>query len=67
MTTKNMKVYLIKNDRGYWLPGGFGYTENKMEAGRFSLSDMSEYNLDGCTLALHRDEKPRGPGKFLGD
>ena len=28
-------VYLIKSDKGYWLPGGFGYTSNKAEAGRF--------------------------------
>ena len=25
-------VYLIKSDKGYWLPGGFGYTSNKAEA-----------------------------------
>lgn len=34
-------VYLIKSDKGYWLPGGFGYTSNKAEAGRFSVADMA--------------------------
>ena len=43
-------VYLIKSDKGYWLPGGFGYTSNKAEAGRFSVADMASLNLDGCTL-----------------
>ncbi|WP_181424383.1 hypothetical protein, partial [Serratia marcescens] len=60
-------VYLIKSDKGYWLPGGFGYTSNKAEAGRFSVADMASLNLDGCTLSLFREDKPFGPGKFLGD
>ncbi|MGX4864428.1 hypothetical protein [Escherichia coli] len=38
-------VYLIKSDKGYWLPGGFGYTSNKAEAGRFSVADMASLNL----------------------
>lgn len=45
-------VYLIKSDKGYWLPGGFGYTSNKAEAGRFSVADMASLNLDGCTLSF---------------
>lgn len=60
-------VYLIKSDKGYWLPDGFGYTSNKAEAGRFSVADMASLNLDGCTLSLFREDKPFGPGKFLGD
>ncbi|EBA0748881.1 hypothetical protein FXF82_22210 [Salmonella enterica subsp. enterica serovar Nigeria] len=56
-------VYLIKSG----LPGGFGYTSNKAEAGRFSVADMASLNLDGCTLSLFREDKPFGPGKFLGD
>ena len=60
-------VYLIKSDKGYWLPGGFGYTSNKAEAGRFSVADMASLNLDGCTLSLFREDKPFGRGKFLGD
>ncbi|WP_146221456.1 hypothetical protein, partial [Serratia marcescens] len=60
-------VYLIKSDKGYWLPGGFGYTSNKAEAGRFSVADMASLNLDGCTLSLFREDKPLGPGNVLGD
>lgn len=56
-------VYLIKSDKGYWLPGGFGYTSNKAEAGRFSVADMASLS----TLSLFREDKPFGPGKFLGD
>jgi len=60
-------VYLIKSDRGYWLPGGLGYTENKGEAGRFSVADMHEHNLDGCTLQRDAAVRPRAAGQFLGD
>ena len=60
-------VYLIKSDKGYWLPGGFGYTSNKAEAGRFSVADIASLNLYGCTMSLFREDKPFGPGKFLGD
>ncbi|MEX5706664.1 hypothetical protein AAAA53_24155, partial [Escherichia coli] len=59
-------VYLIKSDKGYWEPGRFGDTSNKAESGRFSVSDMSSHNLDGCTLSLFREDQPFGPGKFLG-
>ncbi len=45
---KNM--YYIKSEKGYWLPGGYGYTRNKAEAGVFSLADMARLALDGCTL-----------------
>jgi|LSQX01.1.fsa_nt_gb hypothetical protein len=34
----------------FWLPAGYGYTKNKQQAGRFSLDDMKEHNLDGCKL-----------------
>ena len=60
-------IYLIENEKGYWLPDGLGYTKNKEDAGRFSIDDMAKYNLNACTLTLHREVKPRGPGKFLGD
>ncbi|OZN61288.1 hypothetical protein CIT29_29585 [Klebsiella pneumoniae] len=39
----------------------------KVKAGRFSVADMASLNLDGCTLSLFREDKPFGPGKFLGD
>ena len=60
-------IYLIENEKGYWLPGGFGYTKDESEAGRFSMSDLAQFNLNACTLTLYREKKPRGPGKFLGD
>lgn len=43
-------MYYIKNEKGYWLPGAYGYTQNKLKAGVFSLSDMETLALDGCTL-----------------
>jgi hypothetical protein len=42
--------YHIKSERGYWLPGGYGYTQDHAEAGVFSLADMEAFNLDGCSL-----------------
>jgi hypothetical protein len=60
-------VYLIKSDRGYWLPGGLGYTQDKDEAGRFTVTDMHQCNLDGCTLQRDIPVRPRAAGKFLGD
>ena len=45
---KNM--YYIKNEKGYWLPGAYGYTQDKAKAGVFSLADMERLALDGCTL-----------------
>jgi hypothetical protein len=42
--------YYIKNENGYWLPGGYGYTQETGDAGVFSLADMAALNLDGCTL-----------------
>lgn len=42
--------YQIKSERGYWLPGGYGYTQDPAEAGVFSLADMEAFNLDGCSL-----------------
>ncbi|AKO46148.1 hypothetical protein RZ66_07765 [[Haemophilus] ducreyi] len=29
---------------------GYGYTKSREEAGVFTLKDMEELNLDGCTL-----------------
>lgn len=43
-------MYYIKSKKGYWLPGAYGYTRNKAEAGVFSLADMETLALDGCTL-----------------
>lgn len=45
-------MYYIKNEKGYWLPGAYGYTPNKAEAGTFSLADMETLALDGCTLEV---------------
>lgn len=45
-------MYYIKSDKGYWLPGAYGYTQDKSKAGVFSLSDMERLALDGCTLEL---------------
>lgn len=42
--------YCIKSERGYWLPGGHGYTQDRAQAGVFTLADMAAFNLDGCTL-----------------
>lgn len=42
--------YHIKSERGYWLPGGHGYTQDRAQAGVFTLADMEAFNLDGCTL-----------------
>lgn len=43
-------MYYIKNEKGYWLPGAYGYTQDKAKAGVFSLIDMERLALDGCTL-----------------
>jgi len=45
-----MTQYLIKSERGWWLPKGYGYTQDRAQAGRFTLADMEAFNLDGCTL-----------------
>ncbi|EQV74931.1 hypothetical protein G891_04707 [Escherichia coli KOEGE 68 (182a)] len=45
-----MTQYLIKSERGWWLPKGYGYTQDRAQAGRFTLADMAAFNLDGCTL-----------------
>mgnify|MGYP006894384825 FL=1 len=45
-----MTQYLIKSERGWWLPKGYGYTKDRAQAGRFTLADMAAFNLDGCTL-----------------
>lgn len=45
-------MYYIKSEKGYWLPGGYGYTKNKADAGVFTLADMQQLALDGCTLEL---------------
>ena len=45
-------MYYIKSQKGYWLPKGYGYTDDKEKAGRFTYKDMHDLslNLDGCTL-----------------
>lgn len=52
-------MYYIKSDKGYWLlvtgywlPGAYGYTHSKKEAGIFSLVDMKKLALDGCELEV---------------
>lgn len=45
-------MYYIKSDKGYWLPGAYGYTQSKKEAGIFSLVDMEKLALDGCMLEV---------------
>lgn len=50
--------YLIKSERGWWLPKGYGYTQDLAQAGRFTLEDMAAFNLDGCTLyATQREQE----------
>lgn len=50
-----MTIYHLKSDKGYWLPGGYGYTHDIKKAGRFALSDIREFNLDGVTLIAASD------------
>ncbi|AZL83306.1 hypothetical protein EIJ81_00090 (plasmid) [Aliivibrio salmonicida] len=45
-----MSMYYIKTGLEYWKPKGYGYTKSREEAGVFTLKDMEELNLDGCTL-----------------
>lgn len=45
-----MSMYYIKTGLEYWKPKGHGYTKSREEAGVFTLKDMEELNLDGCTL-----------------
>ena len=45
-----MSMYYIKTGLEYWKPKGYGYTNNREEAGVFTLKDMEILNLDGCTL-----------------
>ena len=42
--------YVIQSSRGYWLPGGNGYTGDKDKAGHFPAAELVRFNLDGCTL-----------------
>lgn len=51
--------YLIKSDKGYWLPQGMGYTRSEREAGRFNTDDLALFNLDGCTLIADRTHPAR--------
>jgi len=43
-------TYVIESAKGFWLPGGYGYTKDFAKAGRFPASELVKYNLDGCTL-----------------
>ncbi|MBD3816328.1 MAG: hypothetical protein IE913_07740 [Halothiobacillus sp.] len=45
-----MLKYYIKTDLRYWKPKGHGYTKSRDEAGIFTVKDMENLNLDGCTL-----------------
>lgn len=49
-------LYHLKSDKGWWLPGGYGYTQDINQAGRFALADLENLNLDGVTLYLVSDE-----------
>ena len=49
---EGQSMYYIKNEKGYWLPSAYGYTNDKSEAGLFSLADMANLSIDGCTLEL---------------
>lgn len=42
--------YYITSHKGFWRSGGLGYTQDKEEAGIFSIYDFEDQNLDGCTL-----------------
>lgn len=50
-----VQLYHLESEKGYWLAGGFGYTKSLTDAGRFSLDDMKNHNIDGCTLHRVRD------------
>lgn len=50
-----VQLYHIESEKGYWLSGGHGYTKSLPDAGRFSLHDMEQHNIDGCTLHKVRD------------
>lgn len=43
-------TYYIQSEKGFWLQNAYGYTQNKNEAGIFTLADMERFNLDGATL-----------------
>ena len=45
-------MYHIKSDKGYWMADAYGYTNDKSKAGLFSLADMANLFIDGCTLEL---------------
>lgn len=45
-----MYYKLRSEGKGYWLPGGFGYTWDADKAGLFHVSELSNYSLDGVTL-----------------
>ena len=32
--------YVIQSSRGYWLPGGNGYTSDKDKAGHFAAAEL---------------------------
>lgn len=55
MSNDSTTMYLIKSESGYWLAGGYGYTQLQSEAGRFEVEDFAEFNLDGCTLIACQD------------
>lgn len=42
--------YYLKSHKGYWKPGGLGYTQEETEAGVFTCETMKRHNLDGVTL-----------------
>lgn len=60
-----MAYYLIKSEKGFWMPGGFGYTDKETEAGNFHDDELPFLNLDGCEL-IATELKPKKPSR-LGD
>ena len=46
----NERTYYLKSHKGYWKPNGWGYTQDKSEAGIFTCETMKRHNLDGVTL-----------------
>ena len=56
-------MYYIKNEKGYFLPNGYGYTKDKAQAGVFGIDELDQFvSLDGCTLYQAEELKdPNSP------
>lgn len=53
--------YYVKNEKGYYVQSGYGYTQSKEEAGEFTIDDLKGLNLDGCTLYEVPDPWDKNP------